>query len=613
MPQTASDVLLERLIEWGVDTVFGLPGDGINGFMEALRTHQDRVRFVHVRHEEVAAMAACAYAKFTGKIGVCMSTAAPGAIHLLNGLYDARLDQAPVLAITGMTYHDLTGTMYLQDINTDYLFQDVAAFNQRIMGPAHVVNMVDLACRTALTKRSVSHLAIPIDWQAAEASSERRSMRNLKGHTSKAYQPPIRIPPREELEEAAAIFSGKKRIAILVGAGARGAGDEVEHIAEKLGAPVIKAMLGKEVIPDDSPYCTGPIGVVGSRPSQEALERCEALLIVGSSMPYIEFYPKPGQVECVQIDLDPARIGLRYPVDVGLAGDAKATLRELLPLLPRNDDRAFLERAQQGIRDWWALMEERGTRTETPMKPQVVTWHLGQLLSDNAIITGDSGQVTTWIARLKLRRGQRFSFSGTLCSMAAALPYAIGAQVAYPSRQVVAFTGDGSLSMQMGDLATCVQEQLPIKLIVMKNDYLGLIKWEQMIFLGNPEYGVTLHPIDFVKVAEACGWRAVHIEDPTRCHEQLQEALHMVGPVLIEAVVDANEPPLPGKIKPTQAKHLAQALRRGEANRTRIGLTIGHEMLDESTFAASPYGLIGRAADRLTGIGSNDGDGKDKS
>lgn len=599
---TISDSIVERLLDWGVDTVFGLPGDGINGFMEALRKARGRIRYVHVRHEEAAAMAASGYAKFSGRLGVCFSTAAPGAVHLLNGLYDAKIDQAPVLAITGMTYHDLIGTHYLQDINQDYLFQDVCCYNQRIMGPSHVENVVDLACRTALSHRGVSHIAVPIDFQVADMGEQRRSKRNLAGHTSEEFSVPIRVPEKRQLEKAAGLLRGKKKIAILAGAGARGAREELEQIAERLGAPIIKALLGKECVPDDSPYTTGGIGVVGTRPSSDVMESCDALLIVGSSFPYIEFLPKPGQAVAVQIDDKPERIGLRYPVAAGLVGDARATLRELLSLLPRNNDRSFLKRAQAGTKEWWALMEERGTRSDIPMKPQVVSWELSHVLDDDAIITGDSGTVTTWVARLKLRKQQRFSFSGTMCSMAAGLPYAIGAQIAFPDRQVVAFTGDGSLSMMMGDLATLRQYNLPVKLVVLKNNTLGLIKWEQMIFLGNPEYGVDLFPIDFVKVAEGCGLKAVHIEDPRNCRDQLRQALSMPGPVVIEAVVDPHEPPAPPKIKSQQTMHLAEALARGDVNRRPIGLSIGHDMIDESTFAASPYGLLGKL-----GLGRSNG------
>jgi pyruvate dehydrogenase (quinone)/pyruvate oxidase len=601
MARTTSDIVVEGLLDWGVDTIFGLPGDGINGFVEALRKAKDRIRYIHVRHEETAAMAASGYAKFTGKLGVCFSTAGPGAVHLLNGLYDARLDQAPVLAITGMAYHDLIGTYYLQDINQDYLFQDVAAYNQRIMGPAHAPNVVDLACRVALANRAVSHLCIPIDTQVAPAKGERRSQRNIPGHTSDLFTIPRRIPERDLLQRAAALLEGKHKIVILAGAGARGAGPELLQVAEQLAAPIVKAQLGKEVVPDDSPYTTGATGVVGTRPSSEAFEECDAILIVGSSFPYIEFLPRPGQAIGIQIDDRPERIGLRFPVELGLVGDAGATLRALLEFLPRNSDRAFLEKAQAGMREWWALMEERGTAAELPMRPQVVTWNLAQLLSEDAIICGDSGTITTWAARMRLRGRQRFSFSGTHCSMAAALPYAIGAQTAYPGRQVVALTGDGSLSMMLGDLVTLCQHQLPVKVIVLKNNTLGLIKWEQMVYLGYPEYGVDLAPIDFVKVAEACGARGIRIEEPQRCKDQLEAALVLDGPVVVEAVVDQNVPPLPPKITRDQAQHLAQSLARGEVSRKPISLTIGREMAAERDFSASPFGLAGRVRKKIRG------------
>jgi pyruvate dehydrogenase (quinone)/pyruvate oxidase len=348
-------------------------------------------------------------------------------------------------------------------------------------------------------------------------------------------------------------------------------------------------MLGKDCVPDDSPYTTGPIAMVGTRPSEEAMEQCDMLLIVGSTMPYIEFYPKPGQATCVQIDDKPERISLRYPADIGLVGDAKATLQELIPLLPRNDDRSFLQQAQQGMEEWWQLMEERGTRDHVPMHPQVPPWALWPHLQDDAIICADSGTVTTWAARLlKVRKNQLFSFSGTNCSMAAALPYAIGAQMAYPRRQVVCFTGDGSMTMQLGDFLTCVQYKLPIKIVVIKNNTLGLIKWEQMVFLGNPAFGVNFAPLDFVKFAEACGARGMHIEDPKSCSDKLAQALAWDGPAIIECVVDANEPPMPAKIKTQQAKKLFEALREGTPNRNRIAMQIIKDTLDESSFKAAP-------------------------
>ncbi len=614
---TASDAMVERLLEWGVDTIFGLPGDGINGFMDALRKSADRIRYIHVRHEEVGAMAAVGYAKFTGRLGVCFATSGPGAAHLLNGMLDARVEQAPLLAITGMSYHDLIGTSYLQDVNNDYLFNDVTVFNERIMGPAHVTNMVDYACRSALTERGPAHLGFPIDYQAAPAESDSRYMRNVAGHTTAAYRAPIRIPQPSDVDAAAAVLNRAGKVAILAGAGARGARAELEAVADKLAAPIIKAMLGKDCVPDDSPYTTGTIGLVGTRPSEDALESCDGLLIVGSTMPYIEFYPAPGQAECVQIDDKPERIGLRYPATVGLAGDARATLSALVERLDRKTDRSFLTTAQQAMGEWWALMEERGTSTDTPMRPQVPAWALSAALDDDAIICGDSGTVTTFVARqIKIRQNQQFSFSGTNCSMAAGLPYAIGAAAAYPGRQVVVFTGDGSATMQLGDVLTCVQHDLPVKIVVVKNNTLGLIKWEQMVFLGNPEYGVNFAPMDFVKFAEACGATGVHIDDPVRCGDQIRQALALRGPVVIEAVVNEHEPPIPAKAKKSQVMPLLHALREGTPNRKQIALQMVKDMLDESSFEASPGHIIptpvgkaaAKVADKISGATSRNPD-----
>jgi len=599
---TASDQLVERLIAWGIDVVFGLPGDGINGVMESLRTHSEQIRFVHVRHEETAALAACAYGKFTGRPAACLSTAAPGAIHLLNGLYDARIDQAPVVAITGMTYHDVIGTHYLQDINHDWVMNDPCVYSQRIMGEAHVIPVVDMAVRAAIAHRGPAAIAIPIDIQSGEAVSDDRSIKNVAGHAAITSLDGRRVPPRERLEEAAAVLARGQRTVIFIGAGARGAGEEVEQLAERLGAPIVKAMLGKDAVPDDSPYCLGGYAMVGTRPAQNALQGCDSILIVGSSSPYIEFLPSPGQAAGVQIDDRPERLGLRYPVDVGLAGDAKLTLQGLLGLLEQRTDRSFLQQAQAEMEDWRALQAERAQPQDAPIKPDAIPFHLGRALADRAILCGDSGTVTTWAARTELRRGQMFSFSGTMCSMMAALPYAIGAQVAYPDRQVVALTGDGSLTMMMGELATLAQHALPVKVVVMRNDVLGLIKWEQMAFLGNPQYGVELAPVDFVKVAEACGLGAVRIEDPARVESQLQDALAADGPMLIEAVVDPHDMPLTPTINREHAKGFAWGLARGEPNRERIALTMSRVLAREMNYETSPAGVLARARDRVSGV-----------
>jgi pyruvate dehydrogenase (quinone) len=574
MAQTAADILIDVLQEWGVDTVFGLPGDGINGIMEALRKKRDSIRFVQVRHEEAAAFMACGYAKFTGRLGVCLATSGPGGIHLLNGLYDAKLDGQPVLAITGMPYHDLIGTRTQQDIELDKVFADVAEYSMRIMGPTHVENVAHLACRTAVIRRGVSHITFPVDLQEREIKHE-RSKRNVPGHTSDVLSYSARLPHEGDLAQAADILNQGKKIVILAGRGALAAGAELEQVAEILGAPIVKALLGKGAVPDDSPYTTGTIGLLGTRPSQEAMEDCDTLLMVGTSFPYIEFLPKPEQARGIQIELDATRIGLRYPVEVGLAGDSRRTLQALIPMLKRHDDRRFLESAQRGMGEWWKLMEERGTRRDTPMKPQVVAWELGKRLRDDAIVVSDSGTIATWWARqIPVKRGQMYSLSGTLASMANGLPYAIAAQCAYPNRQVVAFIGDGAFSMLMAEFANCVMYKLPIKVVVVKNNSLGMIKWEQMVFLGNPEYGCELQPIDFAAFARACGGTGFTVEDPEQCGAVLDQALAIDGPALVEAIVDPFTPPMPPKVTAEQAGRFAQSLVKGQPNREKIALTV---------------------------------------
>jgi pyruvate dehydrogenase (quinone) len=573
MAMTAADTLMDTIEGWGVDTIFGLPGDGINGIMESLRQRQDRITFIQVRHEEAAALMACAYAKFTGRLGVCLATSGPGAVHLLNGLYDAKFDGAPVLAITGMPFHDLIDTYTQQDVNTDRLFADVAAYSTRIMGPTHVESVADLACRTALSYHTVAHIAFPVDIQEMETKRD-GSRRNVPHHTSDVIARSARLPADEEIRQAAYILNQGKRVAILAGRGALNATDELEQVAERLGAPIVKPLLGKAAVPDDSPYTTGGVGLLGTRPSQDALERCDTLLMVGTSFPYIEFLPKPGQARAVQIDLDPKRIGLRYPAEVGLVGDSARSLAELLPLLAHNDDRSFIESAQEGMRHWNAVMDQYATRRDTPMKPQVVAYELGKRLSDDAIVTSDSGTIATWFARhIPARRGQMYSLSGTLATMANGLPYTIAAQIAFPDRQCVAFVGDGGFSMLMAEFATCVKYRLPVKIVVVKNNTLGMIKWEQMVFLGNPEFGCELQPIDFAGFARACGGTGFTVDDPNLCGSVMAEALATAGPVLIEAVVDPFEAPMPPKITIEQAAHFARALARGEPNRGRIALT----------------------------------------
>jgi pyruvate dehydrogenase (quinone)/pyruvate oxidase len=580
MAMTGGDILVETLIKWGVDTIFGIPGDGINGVFESLRQRQDKVRFVQVRHEEAAAFAACAYAKFSGKLGVCLATSGPGGIHLLNGIYDAKLDNQPVLAITGAQHHDLIETYTQQDVALDKLFMDATAYSVRVMGPAHVEDVVEQACRTALAYRQPTHVMIPVDFQSQPVKD--RTERNVPHHVSNVMARGGQLPDPEMLERAAEILNAAEKPFILAGRGSIGATQELLAVAERLQAPIGKPLLGKQAVPDDSPFTTGGVGLLGTRASQEALESCDTLLIVGSTFPYVEFYPQPGRAKAVQIELDPKRIGMRYPVDVGLVGDSKRVLSELLPLLRKNDSGKFLDATQKAMREWRELMNERGTRRETPMKPQVVTHELNKLLDNDAIVITDSGTITAWTARhVDMRGDMQFSCSGTLASMACGLPYAIGAATAFPDRQVVAVIGDGSAAMLMGDFVTLRKYNLNAKIIVIKNNTLGQIKWEQMVFLGNPEFGCELEPIDFVRVAEGCGISTVRIEDPARCADQLREALAAPGPSLIEAVVDPYEPPMPPKVEVKQAMHMAEALAKGTPHAMKTALTLGSDTVRE--------------------------------
>jgi len=582
MAKTVADLLIKRLLDWGVQTVFSLPGDGINGMFEAWREHKDKLQYIQVRHEEAAAFAACGYAKYTGKLGVCMATSGPGGIHLLNGLYDAKCDRQPVLAITGHTFHDLIGTSYQQDVDLDKLFMDVACYNERIMGPAHVNNVVDEAIKTALARQQPAHITIPKDIQDWDGSAAERSAANLQGHSADVYAASRPVPRREEFQAAAEIINAGKKIAILAGRGCLDARQEVLELADKLGAPIVKPLLGKAVVPDDHPLTTGGIGLLGTAPSSDVMKGCDTLIVAGSSFPYMEFLPKPGQAKIVQIDLEPTRIGLRVPADVGLAGDCKVLLQHLLPLVQRKEDRSFVQMAQAGMKEWNELLKQRGTRTDKPLKPQVVAYHVNKFLTDDTLIVSDTGTITTWAARyLKIRGNMKFSASGLLASMANGLPYAVGAAVGNPGKPVVAMVGDGGFTMLMSEMATIAKYKLPVKVIVFKNNTLGQIKWEQMVLEGNPEFGCELHPIDFAAIARACGAAGFSVDDPAKVEEVLTQAFQTPGPAVVEAVVDKNEPPLPGNITVKQAFRFAESLARGEKDRWKIIKTVLEDRIRE--------------------------------
>jgi pyruvate dehydrogenase (quinone) len=581
MAGTAADMLVETIIRWGVDTVFGLPGDGINGIMESLRQRQDRIRFIQVRHEEAAAFMACAYGKYTGKLGCCLATSGPGGIHLLNGLYDAKMDQAPVLAITGQTYSDLKGSKFQQEVNMLRLFDDVAVYNEEVINPNQIEMLANEACRHALNNRGVAHITFPVDYQEKEPSGE-GTMHKVEGAITNGWSPAVVVPPDEDLRKAAQILNEAKKPVILVGQGALGATEEILEIADKIGAPIVKALLGKAVVPDDNPLTTGGLGLLGTTPSQDAMEDADTLFIVGSSFPYMEYLPKPDQARGVQIDDKPNRIGLRFPVEAGLIGDAKPTLAALSKYVVKTEDHSFLEDIQDEMRDWWELMDEQGSNDAVPIKPQRVARELSDLADDDAIISTDSGTITAWIAReFRMRGTQKFSCSGNLATMAPGLPYAIAAKVAFPERQSIAFVGDGGFTMLMGEFATAVKYELPIVVVIIKNNTLGQIKWEQIVFLGNPEYGCELQSINFAKFADACGGLGFTVEDPKDLRATFEKAFASNKPCVVEVVVDPFEPPMPPKVTVEQATHFAEALIKGQPNGGKIALTLFRDKINE--------------------------------
>ncbi|MDB5373956.1 MAG: pyruvate oxidase [Belnapia sp.] len=576
MARNTSEIVVDTLHAWGVDTIFGYAGDGINGVVEALRTRQERIRFVTVRHEESAAFMASAYAKWTGRIGCCFATTGPGGLHLLNGLYDAKLDLAPVVAITGLPYHDLADTFTQQDVPLDRVFADVAVYNARVMGAAQAEAVTSLACRTALARRGVAHLALATDVQ--EESDDQPSPRGAAQTSGQNWQDGLRLPDPEAVDRAAEILNGAQRVAILAGRGALGARDALERTADLLGAPVAKALLGKAVLPDDHPHTTGGIGYYGTFGTHAVMAECDALLIVGSTFPYVEYYPKPGQARVVQIDVDPQRIGLRQKVEAGLVGDARASLEALNARLRRKDDRSFLSLAQAETRRWYARLREAETSPRLPMNPSAPVAAFGARLPADAVVVADSGHHTGLVARhMKLGTGHDFGVSGLLASLGCAIPYAVAAGCAWPGRPIFGVIGDGGLAMQLGEFATAVAMQLPLKLLVLRNGALGQIKWEQILFLGNPEFGCEVPSIDFAKAAEAMGGRGFTVSDPARLEAVLDEALAVPGPVIIQAIVDPNEPLLPAVMSVSYSQHLAKALSAGTKGAAEIEAALGRE------------------------------------
>ena len=572
MAKLVADFILERLTEWGIHRIYGYPGDGINGFLGALDRADGDPDFVQVRHEEMAAFMACGHAKYTGEVGVCLATSGPGAIHLLNGLYDAKLDHAPVVAIVGQQKRMSLGGEYQQEVDLNTLFKDVSEYVQVCMEPAQARQLVDRAVRIARAEHAVCTLIVPNDVQE-EKAVEAPPREHGAVYTGLGYVPPRVIPPDSELDRAAEILNAGEKVAILVGQGARGAEDELVEVAELLGAGVAKALLGRDVLPDQLPFVTGSIGLLGTRPSYELMSGCDTLLIVGSSFPYSEWLPKEGQARGVQVDIDPKLISIRYPVEVPLVGDAKETLKELLPRLERREDRSWREEIEENVEHWWRLMEDWAMQEGDPINPQRVVHELSQQLPDGCILTADSGSSTNWWARqLRLRPGMLASLSGTLATMGPAVPYAVAAKFAYPERPVIAFVGDGSFQMNgMNELITIAKyherwSDQRLVVCVFNNQDLNMVTWEQRVLAGDPMYPATQRIPDFpaARYAELVGLHGIRVERPDDLAGAWEEVFSAGRPAVLEAVVDPEIPPLPPHVSGEQMKKMARAMVKGD-------------------------------------------------
>ncbi len=581
MSETVGDYLLERLATWGVRRIYGYPGDGINGVMGAFARSSNghRPEFIQARHEEMAAFMACAHAKFTGELGVCMATSGPGAIHLLNGLYDAKLDHQPVVAIVGQQARAGLGGNYQQEVDLQTLFKDVAhEFVQMAVAPEQIRHLVDRACRIALAERSVTAIIIPNDVQEAEAVPQPPHAHGTV-HSGPGYRPPRVLPSDDDLNRAADALNAGQRVAMLVGQGALHASDEVAAIAEILGAGVAKALLGKAVLPDDLPYVTGSIGLLGTKPSWNLMQDCDTLLMVGSSFPYSEFLPEEGQARGVQIDIDGRMLGIRYPMEVNLVGDSAETLRALLPRLERKQDRSWRERIERDVADWWKLMDERAQLSADPINPQLVFSALSERLPDGAILAADSGSSANWFARdIKIRKGMMASLSGTLATMGPGVPYAIGAKFAYPDRPVFALVGDGAMQMNgINELITIAKyrhrwSDQRLVVLVLNNRDLNQVTWEQRAMSGDPKFegSQDLPDFPYARYAEMLGLKGIRAARADEVAPAWDQALASDRPVVLEAVTDPEVPPLPPHITIEQAKALSKALIGGDPNAGRI-------------------------------------------
>jgi pyruvate dehydrogenase (quinone) len=571
MGKTAGDYLCERLIEWGVDTIYGFPGDGINGILGALRRHEDQLRFIQTRHEEMASFMACGHAKFTGDVGVCLATSGPGAIHLLNGLYDAKLDHRPVVAIVGQTFARAMGGDFQQEVNLLQLYSDVAsAYVQQVTEPSTIRHMIDRAMRIAQAERTVTCVIVPADIQDMDAVPE-QPLKTHTVHSGVGWWPPRQIPSTEQLRTAADILNAGQKVAILVGQGALHATDEVLAVADALGAGVAKALLGKAAIPDDVPYCTGSIGLLGTKPSWDMMQGADTLLMVGTSFPYSEFLPPPGQAKAVQIDLAARNLSIRYAMDLALVGDSKDTLAELLPLLHRKEDRSWQEEIEKGVIEWWQLMDERGQPTDLHgrIRPQGLFSSLSRHLPDNAILSSDSGTAANWYARhIKIRKGMKAMLSGNLATMVPGVPYAIAAKFAFPGRVSVAMVGDGA--MQMGGMAEMLTALKYYKtwsdprliVLVLNNEDLNQVTWEQRAMEGDPRFeGSQAIPyMPFADYANLIGLKGIKVTTAAEIENAWDEAFAADRPVIIDAITTPDEPPIPPHVTREEAEALMKSV-----------------------------------------------------
>jgi len=577
--ELVADFILDRLRAWGVHRIYGYPGDGINAMLGALDRADGDPQFIQVRHEEMAAFMACGHAKYTGEVGVCLATSGPGAIHLLNGLYDAKLDHAPVVAIVGQQGRAALGGTYQQEVDLHTLFKDVAhEFVETAMVPSQIRHLIDRAVRIATDQRTVTCLILPNDVGSLKAV-EAPPHEHGTVHSSVGYSRPRVVPAQEELLRASEILNAGERVAMLIGQGASGASAEVVETAERLGAGVAKALLGKDVLPDDLPFVTGSIGLLGTKPSWDLMQDCDTLLVVGSSFPYSEFLPPEGTARGVQIDIDGRLIGIRYPMEVNLIGDAKETLQALLPYLARKGYRGWRDRIEKDVRDWWQLMERRAMQDADPLNPQRVFHELSPRLPDGCILAADSGSAANWYARdIKIRSGMKGSLSGTLATMGCGVPYAIAAKFAFPDRVAIALIGDGAFQMNgMNELITVARHwqgwsDPRLIVLVLNNRDLNQVTWEQRALEGDPKFVASQELPDFpyARYAQLLGLEAIRVDEPAQVGPAWDEALAADRPCVVEAVVDPEVPPLPPHITLEQAKHFSQAVLSGDPNAGRM-------------------------------------------